>query len=234
MRRCLCALALLCALGAAPAQDGAEELFRAAGERFRVSDVATVDQVLLTTLFGPDGAALFEARTRLVADLRDGRLLEESYFTDEPVKVLFENDEATLTFVETGATITLPQAEAERLRHLFNQPQSFFSPEAAVLRYNGPKAYAGLAEGEEVEIETPYRKVRLLLGADASLVGVVSEEPGLGPTLLVPGKTVDVDGFPMFIKYSIYELNGDEAVLIKEVRVEDLVVNAPLDEALFR
>ena len=149
-------LGVLCALGVSPAQDGrAQELFEAAGARFRVSDVATVDQVLLTTLFGPDGAALFEARTRLVADLRDGRLLEESYFTDEPVRVLFENDEATLTFVETGATITLPQAEAERLRHLFNQPQSFFSPDAAVLRYNGSRAYAGLVEGEEVEVETP-------------------------------------------------------------------------------
>ena len=234
-RRYLYVLGVLCALGVSLAQDGgARALFEAAGARFRVAEVATVDQVLLTTLFGPDGTALYEARTRLVADLGDGRLVEESYFTDEPVKVLFENGEATLTFVETGATIALPQVETERLRHLFNQPQSFLSPDAAVLRHNGRRAYAGLVEGEEVEVETPHRRVRLLLGGDASLLGVVSEEPGLGPTLLVPGKTVDVDGFPMFIKYSIYELDGDEAILIKEVRVEDLVVNAPLDETLFR
>ncbi len=232
--RYLYMLGVLCALGVAPAQDGAgQALFEAAGARFRVAEVSTVDQVLLTTLFDPDGVALYEARTHLVADLESGRLLEESYFTDEPVKVLFENDEATLTFVETGATITLPRPEAERLRHLFNQPQSFFSPDTVVLRHNGRRAYAGLVEGEEVEIETPFRKVRLLLGSDASLLGVVSEEPGLGPTLLVPGKTVNVGGFPMFIKYSIYELEGDKAVLVKEVRVEDIVVNAPLDEALF-
>ena len=217
------------------AQDGrAEELFKAAQEHLRVGEVTTVDQLLFTTLLNPDGTMLYEARTHLVADLVGGRLLEESYFTDEPIRVYYQNGEATVTFVETGASMTLPPPEAERLRHLFNQPQSFFSPDITMLRHNGRKSYAGLVEGEELEIETPYRKVRLLLGQDGSLQGVVSEEPGLGPTLLVPGKTVDVEGFPMFIKYGIYELEGDQAVLVKEVRVENIVVNAPLDETLFR
>ena len=241
MQTCLFGLSILACFfvfgpfSTALAQGGrAEELFRAAQDHLRVGEVTTVDQLLFTTLFNPDGTTLYEARTHLMADLVGERLIEESYFTDEPIRVYYQNGEATVTFVETGSSMTLPPPEAERLRHLFNQPQSFFSPDTTVLSHNGRKAYAGLVEGEEVEIETSYRRVRLLLGQDGSLQGVVSEEPGLGPTLLVPGKTVNVEGFPMFLKYGIYELEGDQAILLKEVRVENIVVNAPLNESLFR
>lgn len=226
----------LCFAGTVSAQGDvqAQALLQDVQARFRTDALRSLEQSQTTALLNPDGSVAHEVSTQFIIDFGGERLVELGFFNDEPIRTVYTGGEATVLFPATGVTMQVPEPYGTTL----GRPLAFFQEFVPLNHENavseGERSYGDLVTGIQVAFTAADSESRLLLGGDGAVLAAVAEVPGRGTVLTIPGKIVDIEGFPVLLKYNTYLLEGDTITPFSEVRLEGVVINGEVDETLFR
>lgn len=239
---------LLLALGLTPSfaqtDSRAEELLMGAFQSIDAAevDVRTLDQTLVVQSFESNGSASPEGRVRMVVDVEGRRLYGESVMDGELLMTfLYTDGQATVFFPQQDMRFPMPEEAARQLEATFEQaaaPASNLIPtDYTSASYDGRHAYEGVLEGEQVTVTTPEGEVKLIFNEAGRLIGAIHDRSEQGAILTVFDQTVQVTDYPSLMSSlltaSTYLLEDGQATLTGTVRVEEFILNAAIDEALF-
>lgn len=144
------------------------------------------------------------------------------------------------TMEVAGMNMPVPAESLSALEGAFDQGLVQGLPENyTIISCDGPQAYAGLLEGEQVTVESDVPGVgkttsKVIFAADGKTAGAISTVPNQGEMLIV-FDTMDLDeaNIPTNLVMSMYQFDGTDATPIGTTTINISSYNEPVDEALF-
>jgi hypothetical protein len=141
---------------------------------------------------------------------------------------------------EETMDMPVPAESLSALEAVFDQGLVQGLPENyTIVSCDGPQAYAGLLEGEQVTVTSNIAGLgettsKIIFGADGKTSGAISTIPNQGDVLIV-FDTMELDeaNVPTNIVMSMYQLAGEEATPFGTTTISITSYNQPIDEALF-
>jgi hypothetical protein len=141
---------------------------------------------------------------------------------------------------EQTMDVPMPAESLSALESAFDQGLVQGLPENyTIISCDGPQAYAGLLEGEQVTVESEIPGMgkttsKIIFAADGKTAGAISTVPNQGEMLIV-FDTMELDeaNVPMTLAMSMYQLQGDNATPFGTTTMNVTSYNQPIDEALF-
>jgi hypothetical protein len=108
-----------------------------------------------------------------------------------------------------------------------------------IISCDGPQAYAGILEGEQVTVESDVPGMgkmtsKIIFAADGKTAGAISAVPNQGEMLIV-FDTMELDeaNMPTNLVMSMYQFDGTNATPFGTTSINITSYNQPVDEALF-
>lgn len=177
-----------------------------------------------------------------VIDHTNRRLYQTIVAAGQTIVMRYANGEGTMQMKMGEETMDMP-VPAESLSALeaaFDQGMVQGLPENyTIVSCDGPQAYAGLLEGEQVTVTSEIPGMgettsKIIFGADGKTSGAVSTVPGQGEMLIV-FDTMELDeaNVPKNIVMSMYQLAGENATPFGTTTINITSYNQPVDESLF-
>jgi hypothetical protein len=141
---------------------------------------------------------------------------------------------------EETMDMAVPDESLSTLEAVFDQGLVQGLPENyTIVSCDGPQAYAGLLEGEQVTVTSNIAGLgettsKIIFGADGKTSGAISTIPNQGDVLIV-FDTMELDeaNVPTNIVMSMYQLAGEEATPFGTTTINITSYNQPIDESLF-
>jgi hypothetical protein len=141
---------------------------------------------------------------------------------------------------EESMDMPVPAESLSALESAFDQGIVQGLPENyTIISCDGPQAYAGLLEGEQVTVESDIPGIgkttsKIIFAADGKTAGAISTVPNQGEMLIVFDEmTLDEANVPTTLAMSMYQLQGDNATPFGTTTMNITSYNQPIDEALF-
>ncbi len=177
-----------------------------------------------------------------VIDHTNRRMYQEISAAGNTIVMRYNNGAGTMQMKMGEETMDMPvPAESlSALEAVFDQGLVQGLPENyTIISCDGPQAYAGLLEGEQVTVESDIPGMgkttsKIIFGADGKTNGAISTIPNQGEMLIVfDTMELDASNVPTTIAMSMYQLQGEEATPFGTTTINITSYNQPVDETLF-
>jgi hypothetical protein len=177
-----------------------------------------------------------------VIDYTGRRLYQTIDAMGQQIVMTYANGEGSMQMKmgEESMNMPVPPESLAALEGAFDQGLVQGLPENyTIISCDGPQAYAGLLEGEQVTVESDIPGMgkttsKIIFAADGKTAGAISTVPGQGEMLIV-FDTMELDeaNMPTNLAMSMYQFDGTNATPMGTTMINISSYNQPVDEALF-
>jgi hypothetical protein len=208
----------------------------------------TIDQVLTLTSFEGDKRGTW--RGRIVVDFERRSFaaitLERKKETDEPEEGLIVVGDKTykVRYKRKEPDVKEAPSRLDSVARIVRQAsfRQFMAIAVSSARFDGPVKYGDVLQGDQVTtVSTDGRKaeVRLVFDPGGRLLGKVVDAPEAGKRQLQVTRLAEAAGPGDYAKLVnariyLYDEEKSQATLVAERRVDRIVVNQPVDPAVFK
>lgn len=183
-----------------------------------------------------------ETNISQVIDHTNRRMYQTIAAAGQNIVMRYADGKATMQMKmgEETMDVPVPPESVGALEAAFDQGMVQGLPENyTIVSCDGPQAYAGLLEGEQVTVTSEIPGMgettsKIIFGVDGKTSGAVSTVPGQGEMLIV-FDTMELDeaNVPKNIVMNMYQLAGNSATPFGTTTISITSYNQPVDEALF-